>query len=474
MVWSHVDEPALGPYGSWEAANPDCVALGLTTSKNTKMILLLFASICACQVLFMASRAPRITWEAVYLPLIETILYAMASTGNGQLRLGDGRVLPIARYCSWLITCPIMLFQVVGLYDLKLWGISCKHMVMAAALIRTVFGIGASVTLDDQMRWVQFFLSYSFFFFELYCAYMIFGAALKQFGEVRTTLNSIVYSRIMLLRFIFFLSWNSFGIIWLLSSTGLCMISEDVSVLAYLAADMLCKNTYGIINANTLFRVLDGKWTPETLEEAASGVKKANPNHVGETYLERMMAGIRGSAKPEEDPVAALPQPDAPDIKLNIPPGYEGGVGYPYGYGRDQAELYSHKMAHPDYAEPPQKLVPRDGRPYTSYSYRRGQDGRRLSGAEEDLEGRYPMPTPDRGSYRDDGYFDAPPDDRASRRRDVPMERRVSYRDEREPSRERRGSREAAMPSRNDSPGREGQPPPAERAGWFGRRASRG
>lgn len=104
-----------------------------------------------------------------------------------------------------------MLFQVVGIHDHKLFGVSCKHMVMAAALIRTVFGIGASVTLDSPMRWVQFCLSYAFFVFELYCAYTIFGQGLKKFGAVKTTLNNIVYSRLLLLRFMFFFSWNSFG-----------------------------------------------------------------------------------------------------------------------------------------------------------------------------------------------------------------------------------------------------------------------
>jgi bacteriorhodopsin len=178
----------------------------------------------------MASRAPRIAWEAVYLPFIETILYGLGASGNGQLRLDDGRVLPMARFCSWLITCPIMLFQVVGIHDFKIYRVSCKHMIMAAALIRTVFGIGASVSKGEDMRWVQFALSYCFFMFEMYCAYLIFAEGLRKFSVVKSTVNNIVYSRIMMMRFIFFVTWNAFGIIWLLSSTGLCMISEDASV----------------------------------------------------------------------------------------------------------------------------------------------------------------------------------------------------------------------------------------------------
>lgn len=37
--------------------------------------------------------------------------------------------------------------------------------------------------------------------------------------------------------------------------------------VAYLVADALCKNTNGLIQTNTLFNVLHGKWIPETLAE---------------------------------------------------------------------------------------------------------------------------------------------------------------------------------------------------------------
>eukprot|EP00961_Rhodomonas_salina_P188209 2539939-Rhodomonas_salina.1 len=349
-----VAEPAFGLYGTWEAAHPECVEMGLGTNSQTRMIQLLFvrfssasflshhyhgsqrkqvgflsnlpsdmcvcvsrvvcvhqASICFCQVLFMASRAPRVTWEAVYLPFVETVLYGLSATGNGQMRLEDGRMVPIARFCSWLITCPIMLFQVVAIYEVKWWGVPTKNMVMAAgkempifldssslhlvvitlsyrfsfssklrlifsvfaALIRTVFGIGASVCTTEVYRWAMYCLSCIFFAFELIVAYQIFDGGLKKFSAVKTPRNNNVYARLQFLRFIFFVSvsskkcprsffvlimeivqlcaarqrhlktqpidaslggqWNSFAIIWLLSSTGLCVISEDASVCKF-------------------------------------------------------------------------------------------------------------------------------------------------------------------------------------------------------------------------------------------------
>lgn len=54
----------------------------------------------------------------------------------------------------------------------------------------------------------------------------------------------------------------------------------------------MCKNLYGLINSNTLFRVLDGAWTAETDEEHAK--HNHGDLHIGETYLEMLLARLRG------------------------------------------------------------------------------------------------------------------------------------------------------------------------------------
>jgi len=169
-----------------------------------------------------------------------------------------------------------------------------RNMVMAASLIRTVLGIGASISEVETTRWVQYGLSCGFFFFELFCVYQIYGKALHKFSQVKTRLNNIVYTRI-LLRSIFYFSWNSFPIIWLLSNTGLCLISENATVLAYLVADMICKNLYGIINTNTLFQVLNGSWEPD------NGKDSKPIDRLGETYLEMMIERMRGTRRYDED-----------------------------------------------------------------------------------------------------------------------------------------------------------------------------
>ena len=38
----------------------------------------------------MLSRAPRVPWEAIYLPGVEFIIYILAFTGNGYVRMVRG------------------------------------------------------------------------------------------------------------------------------------------------------------------------------------------------------------------------------------------------------------------------------------------------------------------------------------------------------------------------------------------------
>ena len=224
----------------------------------------------------MMTRAPKVTWEAVYLPLVEAILYSCTALGYGMMRMGDGQMIPLSRMCSWLITCPIMLSQAFGIHDLQLKGVSLRMPTMACSLIRTVCGIMASVTTDFTIaKWCFFAAGFFFFLCEVLSVWLIFQHGIAKFRphihasvpESETALNRLYFMRI-----VFYLSWCAFPILWVISPTGLCLIGEPVSGLAYLCADALCKNLYGAVQTNTVWQVLKGSWTPSkrTDEEAPS------------------------------------------------------------------------------------------------------------------------------------------------------------------------------------------------------------
>jgi bacteriorhodopsin len=244
----------------------DCVAKGLGSTAKERLIIGLWAVVSTCQALFMMTRAPKVTWEAVYLPMVEAILYSCSAGGYGMMRMGDGQMIPLSRMCSWLITCPIMLSQAFGIFDLQLFGISLRMPICVCSLIRTVCGIMATVTTDfTTAKWCFFAAGFCFFMCEISSVWFIFKAGIAKFTphihpdvpENQTALNRLYFMRVL-----FYFAWCAFPILWVISPTGLCLIGEPVSALAYLCADALCKNLYGAVQTNTVWQVLKGSWTP--------------------------------------------------------------------------------------------------------------------------------------------------------------------------------------------------------------------
>ena len=161
----------------------------------------------------MCTRAPKVTWEAVSLPLVEAIVYAMAAAGHGMIRMGDGRVVPLGRMCSWLITCPIMLSQAFGIHDLRVFGVQMRMPVLASSIIRTVCGIFASVTPEVYVaKWVFFSTGVFFFAIEMTSVWAIFQNGIARFVATADHHpdNQTALNRLYFMRVIFFTSWQDF------------------------------------------------------------------------------------------------------------------------------------------------------------------------------------------------------------------------------------------------------------------------
>lgn len=247
-------------YGSWARNNPDCLSKSVVTMPAVKVIQLMMAVISTCQVLFMISRAPRVPWEAMYLPGTEAISYGMSFFGQGYILLANGKTLPWCRMAAWLCTCPIMLGMVSNMALIKYKSQPLNPIMVAASIIRTVFGISATMAETDGVIWIHVFFALMCFGFEMICAYAIFALTIQDFTDVGSPLGMRVVGRLQMLRTVFFVTWCAFPILWFMSSTYKCVIDENVSAILYLMADMSCKNTYGLILWSTTWGVLNGKW----------------------------------------------------------------------------------------------------------------------------------------------------------------------------------------------------------------------
>ena len=100
------------------------------------MTQLIMAVVSACQVVFMISRAPKVPWEAIYLPLSEMITYTLAYFGHGYVLLASGKTLPWARMASWVCTCPIMLGMISNMALVKYKSQPLNPLMVAASLGR--------------------------------------------------------------------------------------------------------------------------------------------------------------------------------------------------------------------------------------------------------------------------------------------------------------------------------------------------
>ena len=208
----------------------------------------------------MMSRAPRVPWEAMYLPATEAVSYGLSFAGEGYVLLSNGKVLPWCRMAAWICTCPIMLGLVsnMALIKYKQWPLN--PMMVAASLIRSVFGISATMAEHDNIIWLHAFFSFAAFFFEMVCAYAIFSITIQDFREIGSPLAQRVVGRLNLLRVIFFVTWNCYWVLWILNSGYLCIINEDANSILHLLGDLSCKNTYGIVLWATTWGLLNGKW----------------------------------------------------------------------------------------------------------------------------------------------------------------------------------------------------------------------
>ena len=135
--------------------------------------------------------------------------------------------------------------------------------MIAASIIRTVFGISTTMAETNDVIWTHFFFAFVCFIFEMSCVFAIFALTTDDFQQIGSPLAKKVVKRLYLLRMVFFGTWSCFPILWIISSTYMCVIDENASALLYLVADISCKNCYGLLLWSTTWVLLNGKWDRE-------------------------------------------------------------------------------------------------------------------------------------------------------------------------------------------------------------------
>ncbi len=143
--------------------------------------------------------------------------------------MADGQNFPWARMAAWMVTCPVLLNQISAMSLVKYNSMPLNTLMIAASLLRTTMGITATITPNMSLKWVFFSFGVFFFSFEMFTVFIVFYITLSDFEAIDNDLARLVVGRLKILRLILISTWTSFPILWVISSTGLCLVSENVS-----------------------------------------------------------------------------------------------------------------------------------------------------------------------------------------------------------------------------------------------------
>ena len=235
--------------------------------------MLCFCIICACQALYFAYHCipragarKRSTWDFVWIPLIESIVYGLFSTSSqvGYIRLYDGHAIVWLRSAQWLLTVPVLLMQISKMSILEVQAVDMNSMMTNVGILMIVLGFSASLATDSGIKWM-------FFCFGLLCMIFLFVVVWKIMGDATAYYLSLgneegvhTANRIRLMTAVFFLSWSFFPFFYLLSIEGTCVVGESIIAVCLTVLDCFAKNIFNILLWHTLWNSrggLNGRWT---------------------------------------------------------------------------------------------------------------------------------------------------------------------------------------------------------------------
>ena len=217
-----------------------------------------------CVPVSWSSAKRRSTWDFAAVPLVEGIVYAIASAPStiGYMRQYDGRTVVWLRTMGWFLTVPIALMQIGQMGKLSLLGYDMNSLIVWLAHTMIAFGFCSSFGQSDGIKWMFFFFGLLCLFIIHYTAYWIMVSAGGYYVGLGTIEGANIAQRIRLLMFIYFFSWSAYPLIYVLSIEGACVVEESIIAVCFAVADLFAKNLWGIVLWDTLWNSdLDGRWT---------------------------------------------------------------------------------------------------------------------------------------------------------------------------------------------------------------------
>jgi len=164
---------------------------------------------------------------------LASLAYLSMATGNGSMVRADGRVFYWARYIDWLVTTPLLLFDiamVAGIDNGEIIGLVGLDVLMIVAGL-----IGG--TQPQEYRWVFWSFGMVTFLPIVYLLSHTISAKADAAG------SGALYGKLMTLTVV---AWVAYPVVWAIGE-GAGVIDETIEVLLYLILDVIAKAVFAFV-----------------------------------------------------------------------------------------------------------------------------------------------------------------------------------------------------------------------------------
>jgi len=185
---------------------------------------------------------------AGFICLVASLAYFAMATNNGlNYRCCDGRVFYYARYVDWIITTPVMLYEIVSIAngarkeENKVQDFEIFYIIILDILMIVAGLIGSLVC--SRTKWVFFAFSVLSFIPILKTLCQL---SFKDPNVVLSDHQNVIARLYKRISYLTVLAWSLYPLVWILS-TGTNILSATGETIFYTALDVVAKSVFGYI-----------------------------------------------------------------------------------------------------------------------------------------------------------------------------------------------------------------------------------
>lgn len=184
----------------------------------------------------MSRKASDRTFEMLtfFICAIASLAYLVMASGHGYIQLGHAQPLYYARYVDWLLTTPLMLWDL-----LELAGADGSVIFIAVTMdaLMICAGLIGALLIEHQIRWAFFVFGCVFFLFVVND--LVAHMNSNQFGSAAQA----VYGNVTKLTIVM---WTLYPVAWALTE-GTDIIGANAACLMYTVLDVISKCVFGFL-----------------------------------------------------------------------------------------------------------------------------------------------------------------------------------------------------------------------------------